>query len=136
MRVLRRRADNVVQAVSFGGLALLLLALRRDLFSVLVGLPLLMLATRTLRNGVYVNDDAVVVRNTFRSFRVPWAEFDRLDLGRAGRLPMPVIVVRRHAGKGVVPLWCIQPPGRGRRGRQAEVDMLDRVQKAVRAVRP
>src|SRR5436305_9722581 len=64
MKVLRRGADNVVQFASFMVLAVVLLAVRRDLPSAAMSAPLVVLAVRAARNGLYVDDDAVVVRNT------------------------------------------------------------------------
>lgn len=134
MPVLRRRADNLVQLLSFGGVALLVLVVRHDLLSVVLGVPLCILAVRTGRAGVYLRPDELVVRNTFRTFRMPWDDVDRVDVGRAGRPSLPCVVVRTTSGQAV-PLWCLQPSTRGRKGESKQVRVLQEVQQAVRTVK-
>jgi hypothetical protein len=130
MDVLRRTGDNAVQLVSFGGQALAIGVARRDLPGLVVALPLAVVALRTVRNGVYVFDDRVVVRNTFRTYRLSRADIPRADIVRAGAFHLPVVALRRGDGS-TVPLWCVQPSGRGSRGRGAQVALLARVQKLL-----
>jgi hypothetical protein len=130
MRVLRRQADNIVQLLSFGLVAVVVIGVRRDLLGLLIGAPAAVVAVRAFRNGLYVDDQAVTVRNTFRTVRLPRSEVERADLGRAGTAPMPVVVVKRRGGEPV-PLWCLQPRGRGRKGQEAAVRVLADVQKTL-----
>jgi hypothetical protein len=130
MDVLRRAGDNAVQLVSLGGLALAIGVARRDLAGLVVALPLAVVAVRAARNGVYASDDLVVVRNTFRTYRIARADIARADIIRAGVFHLPVVALRTGVGS-TVPLWCVQPSGRGKRGRAAEVDLLARVQKLL-----
>jgi hypothetical protein len=131
MPVLRRPVDNVTQLASFGALGLAIALLRRDLAGLVAGIVLVVLAVRTARTGVYIDDDAVVVRNTFRTFRIPRADIERVDIARAGRPSLPVVTITRADGRSV-PLWCIQPSTRGRRGMDRQVTLLKGVQEALR----
>jgi len=130
MQVLRRGVDNVVQFASFAGVAVALVAVRRDLAALAAAAVLGVLAVRAARNGLYVGDDAVVVRNTFRTDRVARADLERVDLGHEGLVvKLPVVVLRRRDADPV-PLWCLMPGTRGR-GRMARVEVMRRVQKAL-----
>ena len=130
MRVIHRQADNVAHFVSFGLLALAFAGLRRDLLGVVIALPLAVLAVRGLRNGLYVDDRTVVVRNTFATHRIGRDDVERVDLSRAGRPPLPAIVIRRRSGKPIA-LWSVMPAGRGRRAQQVLVPVLAEVQRAL-----
>jgi hypothetical protein len=135
MTVLRRRADNVVQLVSYGGIGLVVLLIRHDPIGLVVGVPLLVLAVRTFRAGVYVDDDALTIRNTFRTYRLDWDDVTRVDLAPVGRPALPVVVIRTASDR-TVPLWCVQPTKRGQRGDQDRLAVLRDVQHAVRTVKP
>jgi hypothetical protein len=130
MTVMRRGADNAVQFASFLGLGLLVAAVRRDAPSLLAAAALAVVAVRAARNGLYVGDDAVVVRNTFRTDRVPRDDIERVTIERAGLLvKLPVVVLRRRHDRPV-PLWCLMPGGRGRAA-MGRIEVMTRVQKAL-----
>jgi hypothetical protein len=112
-RVLRRTGDNVVQFASFGVVAAAVLLIRHDVLSLVIGLPLAVLAVRTLRNGVYIGPRQVVVRNTFRSDTLKRADIERAVIVRTGPTKFPAVVIQRHDGSGV-PVWCIQSTSRSR----------------------
>lgn len=136
MRVLRRRLDNYVQFGSFAFLALLLAAALPWPVRFVAGAVFAVLAVRTLRAGVVVDDEAgITVRNTFGTHRIPWDDYSRVDVHPSGAIPIPAIVIRRKAGSPVA-LWCLQPPGRGKRGVPRQVAVLREVQSAIRTVRP
>jgi hypothetical protein len=130
MQVLRRTADNVVQFTSLGLLAAVFAVERGGLVGFVVAVPLAVGAVRGLRSGLYVGDDAVVVRNLGSTRRIERPDVDRVDLARAGRPPLPAIVIRRHSGPPV-PLWCLMPARRGRRGEEALVPVMAEVQRAL-----
>jgi hypothetical protein len=131
MRVLRRRTDNLVQFASFGFLALLL-APRVPLVSA----ALAVLAVRTYRAGVTFDPAAgIVVRNTFGTHRIPWADFHRADIDRAGLVPIPTVVIRRHEGSPVA-LWSLATTSRGRRAQPKLAALLQEVHQAIAATQP
>jgi len=135
MRVLRRRFDNTIQFASFGGIALLISLTSRTPYALAVGAALGVLAIRTIRAGVYIDEAGITVRNIFRTHRVPWDDYTRVDIGRAGRPGLPVVLLSRQSA-GPVPLWCVQPSTRSKRGADKLVGLLAQVQRAIRDVRP
>lgn len=135
MRIVRRPFDNVIQFVSYAGVAALLAFTTDSPFVLVAAAGLALLAVRTLRAGLYMNEGGVTVRNVFRTHFVPWDDYDRVDIGRAGKPSLPAIVLRRRAGDAIA-LWCVQPTTRGKRGPDRLVALLREVQDAVRAARP
>ena len=136
MRVLRRRTDNYVQFGSFAVFSLLIALIYRSPAGFFTAALFAVLAVRTLRSGLYIEEDAgLTVRNTFGTHRVPWDDYARVDVGMAGVIAIAAVLVRRKSGKDVA-LWCLQPPGRGKRGVPRQVTVLKEVQQAIRAVRP
>lgn len=134
MRVLRRRFDNAIQFFSFAGVAALIGFTTDSPIGLLVAAGLAVLAVRTLRAGVYIDDGGVTVRNVFRTHRVPWEDYERVDIGRAGRPALPTVLLRRREGMPIA-LWCVQPSTRGKRGPDKLVRLLQEVQTAIGAVR-
>jgi hypothetical protein len=130
-RVLRRQSDNTVQLVSFAGLGLAIALFRHDAIGAAVGLVLVALGIHTFRMGVYFTPGAVVVRNTIRTWRIPWADVERVDVGGAGHPRLPVVLIQRK-DQPPVALWCLQPSLRKQRKEQAHVTVLQQVQRAVR----
>lgn len=135
MRIVRRRFDNIVQFVSYAGIAALLALTSDSPVVLIVAGGLALLAVRTLRAGLYIGEGGVTVRNVFRTHFVPWDDYERLDIGRAGTPSLPTIVLRRRSGDQVA-LWCVQPATRGKRGPERLVAVLRDVQDAVGAARP
>lgn len=136
MRVLRRRTDNYVQFGSFAFIGLIVALVFPNVVGLLVAAVFAALAVRTLRSGLYIDEDAgLTVRNTFGTHRVPWDDYARVDVGMAGAIAIAAVVIRRQSGEQVA-LWCLQPPGRGQRGVPRQVSVLREVQQAIRAVRP
>ncbi|HZQ28452.1 MAG TPA: PH domain-containing protein [Acidimicrobiales bacterium] len=136
MRVLRRKSDNVLQLVSFAGLGAAIAVLRQDLPGLAVGAVLVTIGIHTARSGLYLTPDGLVVRNLFRTWRMPWDDVERVDLGSAGHPRLPVVMIRRRSGKPSVPLWCLQPSPRRQRREQAHVAVLKEVQAALREGAP
>lgn len=130
MQVLRRPVDNIVQLGSFGLMAVVLAVVRHDLVGFALAAPLAVLAVRAGRSGVFVSDDRVVVRNTFTTHEVARDDILRVDLATAGRMPLPAIVIRRRDAEPI-PLWCVMPAGRGKRGKEALVPLLATVQRTL-----
>ncbi|MDQ1445678.1 MAG: Bacterial domain [Acidimicrobiaceae bacterium] len=135
MRVLRRPVDNLVQFGSFSSVAVVLAFVWHDAIAIAIAAGLLTLAVRAARSGLRVDDEGITVRNVFRTYRIPWDHYQRVDLHRAGRPPMPTVVLRRDDGAPVA-LWCIQPSTRGQRGHEARLRVLREVQGLVRSVHP
>jgi hypothetical protein len=135
-RVLRRLGDNLVQSLGFGVMAAAVLLIRHDKLSLVIGVPLAVLAVRTARNGVSISDDKVVVRNTFRTDTLDRADVARVVLARTGPTKFPAVVIQRGDGTGV-PLWCIQRSARGARGTRGRggpaglVATMEEVQRAL-----
>jgi hypothetical protein len=134
-RVLRRTGDNVVQFASFGLVAAAFLLIRHDVLSLVIGLPLGVLAVRTLRNGVYISPRRVVVRNTFRSDTLDRADIERAVIVRTGPTKFPAVVIQRHDGTAV-PVWCIQSTSRSRgiRSKGGPTGLVATLQEVQRAL--
>lgn len=136
MRVLRRRADNYVQFGSFAFLGLVIGLIFPNPVGLVMAAGFATLAVRTLRSGLYIDEAAgLTVRNTFGTHRVPWDDYARVDVGMAGAIAIAAVVIRRRSGDQVA-LWCLQPPGRGKRGVPRQVSVLKEVQHAIRSIRP
>ena len=131
MKVLRRTTDNVVHLLAFGLLAVLFGFVRADALGYALGLGFGVLAVRGFRNGVYVGPDTVVVRDTFRTHRVPRSRIDRVDIdSRASLFGAATVLVLDDGTK--VPLWALQPGRkRGTKLHEAHVAVLADVQKAL-----
>jgi hypothetical protein len=136
MQVLRRTSDNVLQLVSFAGLGVAIALLRADAAGLALGAVLVAVGVHSARSGVYLTPSGIVVRNVFRTRRVPWDDVDRADFGAAGHPRLPVVLIRRHSDQPPVPLWCLQPPPRRQRRDEAHVAVLQQVQKALREEAP
>jgi hypothetical protein len=129
-RVLRRQADNTLQLLSFAGLGLAIALFRHDGIGVGIGLVLVALGVHTFRMGVYFTPGAIVVRNTVRTWRIPWSDVERVDVGGAGHPRLPVVLIQR-TDQPPVALWCLQPSLRKQRKEHAHVTVLQQVQGAV-----
>ena len=70
-------------------------------------LPWLALAARTLRVGVLLTADGVVVRNVMRTRRLPWAEIERFELGEWGGFPCGAVRLRNGDS---VTAFALNPP--------------------------
>jgi hypothetical protein len=97
------------------------------------------LVVRTLRIGVATGPDGVVVRGILRSWKLPWAEVERFEMGRwRGWGDFPCGVVRRRDGSTITVL-ALNPPFELEAGQDRRVpDLLAELnaELAARRARP
>ena len=131
MQVLRRQTDNTMHLVAFGALALLFGLGRGDVVGIVAAVALGIVAVRGFRNGVYVGAEDVVVRDTFKSRRIPRRDIVRADIDpRASVFGAATVLVLADGER--VPLWALQPGRKkGPKMHEAHVAVLQDVQKAL-----
>jgi hypothetical protein len=82
------------------------------------------LVVRTLRIGVATGPDGVVVRGVLRSWKLPWTEVERFEMGRwRGWGNYPCGVVRRRDGSTITVL-ALNPPFELQAGQDQRVPEL------------
>jgi hypothetical protein len=82
------------------------------------------LVVRTLRIGVATGPDGVVVRGVLRSWKLPWAQVERFEMGRwRGWGNYPCGVVRRRDGSTITVL-ALNPPFELQAGQDRRVPEL------------
>lgn len=109
-----RRENNVVFAGSAFALAAGVVAVSNDspsgvdtrgstdptvLVSYIVALVALVIAVRGWRAGLYVNDQVLMLRNPFRTYRFNWNEIERFRIGSRALFPGPATLLDLRDGR-------------------------------------
>ena len=88
------------------------------------------LAVRSLRLGLYYDDDTVVVRNIFRTHRWSWREIAAVGMRRAA--PFGVPTPSLQVGDRWVPIRGTEPPNQLTRPNNKDAQRaVDRVQREL-----
>lgn len=133
-----RRENNVVLAGSALALAAGVVAVSNDsvsgvdtrgstdptvLVSYIVAIVALVIAVRGWRAGIYLDEEVLILRNPFRTYRFKWHEIEGFRIGSRPLFPGPATLLDLRDGRtvNVLPL-C--PPNPFFRSRNRAVDAI------------